>query len=222
MQTPAERPRPDCALCFGSRFLGENDSRLFEILPETSFKRIHNRESFWLAWFIDICACHADNRKAIFLEDGEGWLSAYFVDHGHLFGGPRGELRPHFQASRYLDQRIYRSVSSTILESCEKVAQRLDVDQLWRRVEALPDDWKRQSALDAFSQCLCTLSTPSLVQKILDAMVDAKQQADQRENDRGQDQPKTPRSELRFGILSPRWGYYFGLRGHSGAARAKA
>lgn len=222
MQTLAERLRPDGSLCFGSRFLEENDSRLFEILPETTFKRIHNRESFWLAWFIDICACHADNRKAIFLEDGEGWLGAHFIDHGHLFGGLRGELRPRVQASRYLDQRIYRGVSSTILAVCETVAQRLDVDKLWRRIEALPDDWKRQSALDTFSQCLCTLSTPRLVQNILDAMVDAEQQANQRENDRSQDQPKLPRSELDFGMQTPRWEYYFGSRGYSAAARAKA
>ena len=199
MQTPEGRLRPDSGLCFGSRFLGGDGIRLLEILPGISFKRVRNHKSFWLAWLIDICAEHADNRQAIFLEDGAGRLDAFFVDHGHLFGGPKGELRLYFVASRYLDPRIYQSVSLQQLLSFQKIVLSLDVDQLWRRIQTLPDDWETHSALNGFAQCLCRLSTPDLLRNILDTMMDAQQQVNGSEIGKRQSrQPRVP--VLRPGI----------------------
>ena len=175
MQTPEGRLRPDPGFCFGSRFLGGDGIRLLEILPGTSFKRVRNYKSFWLAWLIDICAGHTDNRQAIFLEDGAGRLDASFVDQGHLFGGPKGERRRHFLASRYLDLRIYQSLSSQQLLNIQKIVRCLNVDQLWQRVQALPDDWKTASAITCFAECLGRLSNARLLQNTLDAMVDAQQ-----------------------------------------------
>jgi hypothetical protein len=194
MQTPDGRLRPSSGLCFGSLFLGGDGIRLLEILPRTSFKRVHNRKSFWLAWLIDICAGHADNRQAIFLEDAMLGLKAFFVDQGHLFGGPKGELRRHFLASRYLDPRIYQSISPQHLLNLHKAARCLDVDQLWQRIQALPDGWKTKSAIDRFEQCLCRLSTPNLIQNIVETMVEAQRQANVREETK---QPNERKSVLR-------------------------
>jgi len=173
MQTPEGRLRPASGLCFGSRFLGGDSIRLREILPGTSFKLVANHKSFWLAWMIDICARHVDNRQAIFLEGAKDGLKAFFVDHGHLFGGPKGGEQPHFLASRYLDPRIYRSVSSLYLLNLPRVARCLDADRLWKQIGRLPDEWKTTSALDGFSQCLGRLSSPQLLQNVVDTMVDA-------------------------------------------------
>jgi hypothetical protein len=220
MQTPEGFLRPESGLCFGSRFLGGDNIRLFEILPGASFKRVRNPESFWLAWLIDICACHADNRQAIFLKSDEGWLDAFFVDHGHLFGGPTGELRPHFLASRYLDQRIYQRISSHQLVNFQTVVQRLDVDELWRRIESLPDEWKLQSAVGGFAQCLCRLSTSNLLQNILDAMVDALQDAEESEYGKHQTRPKPPESILCSGVSASRLDSCFVPKGYNCAACA--
>lgn len=152
---------------------------------------------------IDICACHADNRQAIFLEDTEGGIDAFFVDNGHLFGGPKGDLQPHILASRYLDRRVYPGIQSRQLVSFQTTVQRLDVDQLWRRIEKLPDDWKKPSAIDGFAQCLCRLSTSNVVQNILDAMVDSLQCADESENGKLPSRPKQSDSDLCFGISAP-------------------
>lgn len=200
MQTPEGRLRPNSGLCFGSRFLGGEGIRLLEILPGNSFKRVRNRNCFWLAWLIDICARHADNRQAIFVENAKGWLDAYFVDNGHLFGGPKGEQRPHFCASRYLDQRIYQSLSSYQSRHFQAVATSVDVDQLWQRIQALPEDWITESALGCFTECLERLASPNLLQNIVDTMKDAQQ----RTNDFGRFKPQTervlPASVLRFGV----------------------
>jgi hypothetical protein len=200
MQTSEGKLRPDSGLCFGSRFLGEDSKRLLEILPENSFKRIHNRESFWLAWLIDICASHVDNRQAVFLEDGEGQLNAFFVDHGHLFGGPKGGQRRHFQVSCYLDPRIYQNICSQQHLNFRKIVQSIDVEQSWRWIKTLPADWKTPSALDSFSQCLKNLSTPTLVQNILDAMVEALQRTDKVRYGKQQNGRFSPKPVLRSGI----------------------
>lgn len=74
MRTTVGRLRPASGLCFGSRFLGLNGKRLFEILPGSMYKRVRNQSSFWLAWLIDVCAEHVDNRQAIFVKGADGLL----------------------------------------------------------------------------------------------------------------------------------------------------
>lgn len=175
MRSPEGIVRPEPGMCFGSLYLEGNGNRLLEILPGTSFKRVRNHRNFWLAWLIDICAQHSDNRQAIFQEDAVGEFTAIFFDHGHLFGGPKGEQRLNFQASRYLDPRVYQDVFSMHHVGFPKGLGARDVDQLWQRCQTLPDKWKTESALDAFEQCLHRLSDVTLLQNILDTMVDAHQ-----------------------------------------------
>ncbi len=209
MQTPEGRLRPTSGLCFGSRFLGGDGIRLLEILPGTKLNRVRNHMSFWLAWLIDICAAHTDNRQAIFLEDNAGWMDAFFVDHGHLFGGPKGEQRLNFRASRYLDPRIYQSISSEQLLSIQKRAEDLNMDRLWRRIDTLPDQWKTDSALDGFAECLCKLSTPKLLRNVLDTMMDAQRQANEREERRYSNERKPPISVLCPGVYAEGTGQCF-------------
>jgi hypothetical protein len=171
-KTPEGAIRPDQGLCFGSRYLGGDSTRLFEILPGSSFSRIDDRIKFWLAWMIDICADHSDNRQAVFVEDGKGRLTTFFLDHGHLFGGPRGQDRPNFRASRYLDGRVYPDFSSSkqVLDLL-KVARNLNVDGLWDQIMKLPGEWRTTSALENFARCLCTLSDAARLQHILETAI---------------------------------------------------
>jgi len=177
LQTPKGPLRPTAGLCFGSRYLGGNEKQMFEILPGSYFKRVTNHKSFWLAWLVDICARHADNRQAIFLQNSKGQLDASFIDHGHLFGGPKGGMEQHFLASRYLDPRIYQNVSSLYLLNLEKRALCLDGDRLWKRIQELPSEWTTTSATKEFAQCLNRLSKQKLLQNIVDTMVDTLQKA---------------------------------------------
>jgi len=199
METEKGSLRPEAGWCFGSQYLGEGGGRLLEILPGSSFSRVQNHNSFWLAWLIDICAGHVDNRQAVFQEDVKGQLQAYFVDHGHLFGGPKGEQRMHFQASRYLDPRIYQSVSSQHLLNFRRIARCMNVDRLWQSVQELPEQWKTASALEGFTQCLDRLASPGLLQNILDTMVDAQRQAYGWEQSKRKDGRESP-TVLRPGV----------------------
>jgi hypothetical protein len=199
METQTGRLRPDSGLCFSSRYLGLDGIRLLEILPGSSLKRVRNRDSFWLAWLVDICASHADNRQAVFVEKSAGRLEAFFIDHGHLFGGPRGELQRKVQASRYLDPRIYKKVSSLHLLNLKKFVLGLDVEQLWRQIRTMPEEWKTTSALGGFAQCLNSLSTSTILQNIIDSMMDFVQTAEKSKYEKPQFIRKSPVS-----ILYPR------------------
>jgi len=173
IQTPEGRLRPASGLCFGSRFLGSEGVSLLEILAETDYRRIRDRNSFWLAWLIDVCAEHVDNRQAVFAKRTDGWLDAFFVDQGHLFGGPKADQRKHFRASCYLDPRIYPDVSSDEVRHFQKVVRTFNADRLWQRVNSIPADWKHASALSRFASCLHRLTEPLLLQNVLDTIVDA-------------------------------------------------
>lgn len=220
MQTPAGRLRPDSGFCFGSRFLGREGVRLLEVLPGNGFQRIRNREEFWLAWLIDICADHADNRQAIFLEDSRHNLEAFFIDLGHLFGGPTGEQEPRLLASRYLDPRIYAGVSSQYLLTLEEVTRRLDADRLWQQINMLPENWKTVPALDAFAQCLCRFSSSGLIQSQLHVMAEIQRQADENEYGKWESRREPPASVLRFGVPAAKLGYSRAARCAGHPARA--
>jgi len=201
MLTVEDSIRPDAGMCFASRYLGEGGDRLLEILPGGSFKRVHNHASFWLAWLVDICAGHTDNRQAIFVEDRTGWLNAVFLDHGHMFGGPHGDEQRHFLASRYLDPRVYQDLAPQAIEEFRNRVGQLDVEKLWNQIHTLPEEWKTASALAAMTQCLNRLSDTQLLRNVFDTMVDAQHQVNQRERKALHTQKrKAAASVLRDGI----------------------
>lgn len=172
METPDGRIRPDSGMCFGSRFLGQNEMRLLEILPSASFKRVRNHADFWLAWMLDICAEHADSRQAIFAEDSSGWLDTFFIDHGHLFGGPDGTQATHSKVSTYLDPRIYQDLPFTYLFELLVAFKSLDVDKLWKSIIALPDDWKSISGVRNVGRCLDRVSRPFYLHRVLCTIIE--------------------------------------------------
>jgi hypothetical protein len=209
METPEGRLRPASGLCFGSRFLGENGKRILEILPGSMFKRVRNQISFWQAWLIDVCAEHVDNRQAIFVEDAEGWLEAHFIDHGHLFGGPKADLKRNFGASRYLDPRIYGQVSSEALLSFQDVLQALDADKLRQRIEAIPTEWSHASAPEGFERCLQRLKMASLVQHVVDTIISDLERRAETESGMVGNERKPASEVLRLGLQGAgfQWGY---------------
>jgi hypothetical protein len=204
-QTPAGRLRPSAGLCFGSRFLGGAGIRLLEILPGSSFRRVHNRTNFWLAWLVDICAVHTDNRQAVFVERQDRRLEAHFVDHSHLFGGPNGNEERHFKVSKYLDSRVYENVSSDYLAGFQATLLNLDTDRLWRRIGTLSDDWKTPSALTAFAHCLERLSTARVLEDVFVAMVSSHQGSGHIERSDSQSGEETGGPLLHAEIFGAKW-----------------
>ena len=162
---------PAPGLCFGSRYLGENGGEIFEILPGSSFLRVRQRSLFWLAWLLDICACHSDNRQCIFLRSTDGTFGAFFIDHGCMFGGPRGDPKEKIIASRYLDPRIYKGFSSNQVRELRRAVGGLNTDLLWRKMDTLPEEWKTESARLCLRMCLDNLSNSKFLDDAIESIV---------------------------------------------------
>jgi hypothetical protein len=172
IETPDGTRKPEPVACFGSLFLGSMHSRIYELLPGSFYKRLTNIEDFWLAWLLDVCAQHADNRQALFPSGLGRSLYAAFIDHGHMFGGPAAEIRPRFAASRYLDSRVYSSIDIAQVRKLTKVAIRLDSEGVWSEARKLPQEWIEPSALSRLSECLNSLASPTIIEGILEKLVD--------------------------------------------------
>jgi hypothetical protein len=194
--------RPHAGLCYGSRFLGLDGIQSLEILSQNNHHHVQNRESFWLAWLLDVCSGHTDNRQVLFTEDSRGDLHPSFIDHGHLFGGPEGNETAHLLSSRYLDWRIYPETTPQELQRISRVVHQLDTDKIWTRILALPDEWKSPSALAGFNRSLDRLAQPLHVQGVLDAMRNNVANRRGRDEDPGRIQRKPPLAVLYPGICA--------------------
>ena len=190
--------RPASGYCFGSRFLGWDDRKrlrfLHEALLRTEFCKIRNRRDFWLCWLIDSCAEHTDPRQVVFREERQGEFTAFFVDHGHMFGGPNGQLHPHFISSRYLDWRIYPMPSpDSMMEfsaiEFQQMVATARIEKLWDKVKELPEEWLNHDALREFALCLDKLEKPQMLKSIhnilLNLIEEANKQYDRKRESEG-------------------------------------
>ena len=187
ISTETGKLRPASGICFGSRFVGETEARVLEILPGTYFARVLDRMDFWRAWVLDVCAHHADVRQAIFIERS-GEFEPVFIDHGHLFGGADGKKQPKAVASRYLDPRIYPPLLKRDVRGL-KMMRPIDVDRLWHMADNLPDEWKSTSALNNFAHCLNNLSSPQHLASVVDLIVETFEQDHSRMRNRNLYEP---------------------------------
>jgi hypothetical protein len=168
-----DRCRPQTGLCFASRFLGDPVRRLIEVLPGSSLSRIRNRASFWLAWLLDVCCDHADNRQAIFSEDSKGWLHASFIDSGHLLRGAHGDRKPNIWSSRYLDPRIYEGMRATDATTCRRTIDAFNPDRAHARILNMPRDWMSPPAVRALNHSLDRLADRLLARAIWEMLLDS-------------------------------------------------
>lgn len=152
METESGHQRPKAGLCFGSRLLSLESGSAFEVLAGTAFSRINNRKSFWTARILDVMGDNADNCQAIFLEGAVRGFDAYFIDHGHLFGGAHGTSFPPYRASEYLDSRIYPIACQQDIDKVVKTVQSIDFAKLDRSIHTLPANWKSATAISGFER----------------------------------------------------------------------
>jgi hypothetical protein len=172
METECGWRRPASGLCFGSEFLSLRSNSIFEILPEQRFSRIRNRRDFLKAWVFDVLSEHADNRQAVFLERYHS-LDAYFIDHGHLFGGANGTVTPKLLVSRFLDPRIYCEPDRNDADVIERMVRHLDLTALAKVSRNLPDEWRTPAALARYDRFVDRLSDPLLLRMTVRFILDS-------------------------------------------------
>jgi len=134
-----------------------------------------------MAWLIDVCASHTDQRQAVFVEHADRQIDAVFIDHGHLFGGATDLERAQPKASHYLDSRMYVDLPRIGVQRIENALRALDVAVLRNQMQELPVDWISESAWEAFEQCLERLKEPKEWENVLAELITLRERTRQHE-----------------------------------------
>jgi hypothetical protein len=108
-ELPAGTKRPDAGLHFGSLLVGQPSGPLrpSEYISPSRIDSIANRDAFLGMYILDVWANHQDNRQAVLLRRSDDAQEAFFIDHGHMFGGPDWNFRERPGAAFHLETSIY-------------------------------------------------------------------------------------------------------------------
>lgn len=117
MHTSAHKTSfPACGLHFGSEYLGGPQVDLYDFMPKSCAYKLRSTEQFLAIYLFDVWASHQDERQCVYQRThGTGLYDTYFIDNGHLFGGPawsevtghpRGVCSGYVVAPAWSDPRI--------------------------------------------------------------------------------------------------------------------
>lgn len=173
----------NATICFGSHFLGQDGASILEILPGTFHRRIVTPQVFWVSQVLDCCANHCDNRQALFRGRADCKLDVFFIDHGHMLGGPDGTRQAKAGAAAYLDSRIYPDLSRRNVISIVKMIASLPSRDLWKHANQLPTDWKTETGVQNLKCCCSNLSDPQFLTDCLDKIAHSSKGRNFYEND---------------------------------------
>jgi hypothetical protein len=109
-ETPSGMRRPDSGMHHGSRLIGEpsGPNRPTDYIRRSSLHAITNRSAFLGMYITDVWANHQDNRQAILVGNPvDRTQKAFFIDHGHMFGGPDGLFQERAGVACHLERSVY-------------------------------------------------------------------------------------------------------------------
>jgi hypothetical protein len=112
-ELPSGRRRPDKGIHFASLFVGQpsGQKRPSEYISPSRINMITNRDSFLGMYLLDVWANHQDNRQAILLRrSNDRTQKAFFIDHGHMFGGPEWNFKEVPGSALHLETTVYSNL----------------------------------------------------------------------------------------------------------------
>ncbi|WP_213803506.1 HipA family kinase [Granulicella sp. dw_53] len=144
-ESQSGRRRPDAGLHFGSLLVGQpfGSERPNEYFSRSKVSTIANRNRFLGMYILDIWANHQDNRQAIFLPGVDGRSQAFFfIDHGHMFGGPNWIFQERPGGALHLESSIYDSLWNDDIVSSWISHFRKTVPEVLNRIPSIiPARW---------------------------------------------------------------------------------
>jgi hypothetical protein len=144
-QTNSGTRRPDAGVHYGSTFVGElsGPNRPTDYISRSRVDEITNRTSFLGMYIMDVWANHQDSRQAILLGNAADRMKkAFFIDHGHMFGGPswffneRPGVACHLEISVYSRLWLPEAVAAWIARFEETIPTALA-----SAISAVPTPW---------------------------------------------------------------------------------
>jgi hypothetical protein len=147
------RVYPAIGVHFGSRYVGARDGAPMDYLPESYRHKIVNAEQFAGVNLFDYWADHRDGRQCVYRRvRGTGGYEAFFIDNGHLFGGPRWSSTKALQLPARLREREHVEAWLSLLEQrsptlLAEAVRQIPTDWYTGEIETLRDHYVRRLAV---------------------------------------------------------------------------
>jgi len=154
----AERIFPRCGIHYGSEYLGGPQYELFDFMPKSHAHRLRSTAQQLAVYLFDVWASHRDERQCLFRRiRGESLYDTFFIDNGHLFGGPSWSEFAY-------DSRRVRSVNAQPLlmrdpriEEWLKLFDSRIPGLLHRAIASVPEDWYAGDIYELYARLLWRL-----------------------------------------------------------------
>jgi hypothetical protein len=172
METAEEVRFPACGVHFGSEFLGNSEVDLYDFIPDSHQREVRNAEQFAAIDLFDLWAIHKDRRQCVYQRTkGKGAYEAFFIDNGHLFGGPSWSEVDHRHRR---DWSLNGQAPELEGESTERWLTLFEsrIPTLLREAVALvPQEWCKDDIKDVCTRLILRLGTlRAMVDQGLEAM----------------------------------------------------
>lgn len=145
-ELPEGQARPAAGLAFGSVVIQQEDGTpANEILPSSWLGRLSNREDFVGMMLFDLWTGARDARQAVFTcAEGSRAVHATFIDHGHCFGGPDGELRDEtcWARAMHLNKSLYEGLlQQRRFQQWKQAIQDISIEEIQSYLGLIPQEW---------------------------------------------------------------------------------
>ena len=107
---PSGRCRPEKGVHFGSLLVGQPSGQMrpTEYISPSRVDTITNRDAFLGMYILDVWANHQDSRQAVFRSaSNDCFQEAFFIDHGHMFGGPEWNFQERPGIALHQEMAVY-------------------------------------------------------------------------------------------------------------------
>lgn len=156
-ELPEGSMRPQAGLAFGSVVIHQEDGTpANEILPSSWVGRLSNREDFAGMLLFDLWTGARDARQAVYTSaEGGRAVRAVFIDHGHCFGGPNGELLDEtcWARAMHMHKPLYEGLLQQRRFQRWKLAiQDISTEEIQSYLGLIPQEWLTQK----WQECVCS------------------------------------------------------------------
>jgi hypothetical protein len=159
MQTSArEATFPTCGVHFGSEYLGGPQYDLYDFMPTSYMYKLKSTEQFLAIYLFDIWACHQDERQCVYQRTrGTSFYDTFFIDNGHLFGGPRwSEVAGHSRSGCWFNVEM-PAIGDPRIEQCLRVFEDRIPKLLHHAIAVVPEDWYKDDIYALYARLLWRL-----------------------------------------------------------------
>jgi len=160
MQTSAhDTIFPNCGIHFGSEYLGEPQCDIYDFMPQGHTHLLRSAAPFLPIYLFDAWASHQDERQCIYRRlCGTRVYDTFFVDNGHLFGGPAWSELVGRSRATFSGNVQAPLIGDPGVEPWLKLFEERLPELLHSAIATIPEEWYKNDIYLLYAQLLRRLA----------------------------------------------------------------